>query len=61
MSSAAPRTREGLIALLVSRRVKGERERRRLLAKAKAEHDADALEAAQVAGKKARRSGWFRR
>lgn len=61
MSSAAPRTREGLIALLVARRVKGERERRRLLAEAKAKHDAEKTEAAREAGKKAKRSGWFRR
>ena len=61
MSSAAPRTRPGLIGLLVARRVKAERERRRLLAEAKAKHDAEALEVAQDAGKTAKRSGWFRR
>jgi secreted protein with Ig-like and vWFA domain len=61
MSSAAPRSRQGLIALLVARRVKAERERRRLLAEAKAQHDAEAAQAAQDAGKKAKRSGWFRR
>lgn len=61
MSSAAPRTRPGLIALLVARRVKGERERRRLVAEASAKRDAEALETAQAAGKTAKRSGWFRR
>jgi len=61
MSSAAPRTRPGLIALLVARRVTAERERRRQLAEARATSDAEAVEAAREAGKTAKRSGWFRR
>lgn len=61
MSSAAPRTRPGLIALLVARRVKGERERRRLLAEAKAHHDQETSAATQAAAQKTKRSGWFRR
>ncbi|RZJ41120.1 MAG: hypothetical protein EON87_16755 [Brevundimonas sp.] len=61
MSSAAPRTRPGLIALLVARRVKGERERRRLMAEAKAHHSKDAAEAARELAQATRRSGWLRR
>jgi hypothetical protein len=60
MTSSAPRTRPGLIALLVARRVKAERERRRLLAEARTKDDAAAAQAASEAGKKAKRSGWFR-
>ena len=61
MSSAAPRTRPGLIGLLVARRVKAERERRRQLAQANAHRDAEAAETARDAGKTAKRAGWFRR
>lgn len=61
MPVPAPRARHGLIALLVARRVKAERERRRLLAEARAAHDPKAAEQAENAGRKQRRSGWFRR
>lgn len=60
MPVPATRTRQGLIALLVARRVKAERERRRLLAEARAAHDPKALKAAEAAKRKERRSGWFR-
>lgn len=61
MPVPATRTRQGLIALLVARRVKAERERRRMAAEARAGHDPDALKAAEEARRKQKRSGWFRR
>jgi hypothetical protein len=55
--SADPRTRMGLIALLAVRRVKAEKIRRMKAAAAKTP---DEVEAAKVAEKKTKRSGWFR-
>jgi hypothetical protein len=57
MAGYSPQARHGLIALLVSRRVKAERARRARLAEARTAEEA---RAAEEAGKKARRTGWFR-
>lgn len=61
MRDGDAQTRHGLIALLVARRVKAERERRRLAAEARAAHDPKAAGAAAEAERSQRRSGWFRR
>jgi hypothetical protein len=58
MGGYAPHTREGLIALIAMRRIKAEKLRREKLAGAKPGDEAKALE---EAGRKEKRSGWFRR
>jgi hypothetical protein len=55
--AADPRTRLGLISLLAVRRIKAEKIRRM---KAASAQTPDAIEAAKVAEKKTKRSGWFR-
>ncbi len=55
--AADPRTRLGLISLLAVRRIKAEKMRRMKAAAAKTHEE---VEAAKVAEKKTRRSGWFR-
>ncbi|NBW09457.1 MAG: hypothetical protein EBR82_15685 [Caulobacteraceae bacterium] len=55
--AADPRTRLGLISLLAVRRIKAEKMRR---LKAAAARTPDEVEAAKVAEKKTKRSGWFR-
>lgn len=55
--AADPRTRLGLISLLAVRRIKAEKMRRMKAAAAKTP---DEVEAAKVAEKKTKRSGWFR-
>lgn len=57
MGGYTPQARHGLIALLAVRRIKAERARRALAAKAKTPDEA---EAAAVAEKKTQHSGWFR-
>jgi len=55
--AADPRTRLGLISLLAVRRIKAEKMRRLKAAAAKTPNE---VEAAKVAEKKTKRSGWFR-
>ena len=57
MGGYTPQARHGLIALLVARRVKAEKARRELAAKAKTPEEA---EAAAEAKKATKGSGWFR-
>lgn len=57
MGGYTPQARHGLIALLAVRRIKAEKARRELAARAKKPEEA---EAAAVAEKKTKRSGWFR-
>ena len=57
MGGYNPQARHGLIALLAARRVKAEKSRRALAAKA---HTPEEREAAALAEKQTRRSGWFR-
>jgi len=57
MGGYSPKSREGLIALIAMRRIKAEKLRREKLAAAKSPEEVKALE---EAGKKERRSGWFR-
>lgn len=57
MGGYTPQARHGLIALLAVRRIKAEKARRALAAKAKTPAEA---EAAAVAETKTKRSGWFR-
>ncbi len=58
MGGYAPHTRAGLIALIAMRRIKAETLRRRKLAEAKTGAETEAL---AEAGRKEKRSGWFRR
>ena len=58
MAGYAPHTRAGLIALIAMRRIKAEKIRREKLAGAKSAAEADPL---VEAGRKEKRSGWFRR
>jgi hypothetical protein len=58
MGGYSPHSREGLIALIAMRRIKAEKLRREKLAEATSAKDAKAL---QEAGRKEKRSGWFRR
>lgn len=58
MGGYAPNTRAGLIALIAMRRIKAEKIRREKLAAAKTADEAETL---VEAGRKERRSGWFRR
>lgn len=57
MGGYTPQARHGLIALLASRRVKAEKARRALAAKARTPEE---REAAAAAEKQTKRSGWFR-
>lgn len=57
MGGYTPQARHGLIALLAARRIKAEKARRELAAKAKTP---DEVEAAAEAKTKTKRSGWFR-
>ena len=58
MGGYAPRTRQGLIALIAMRRIKAEKMRRAKLAEARAPADA---EAPVEAVRKPKKTGWFRR
>ncbi|MBN8528340.1 hypothetical protein [Brevundimonas sp.] len=57
MGGYTPQARHGLIALLAARRVKAEKARRALAAKARTPEE---REAAAAAEKQTKRSGWFR-
>ena len=61
MAGMAPGTRQGLIALMVARRVMAEKKRRQALAQARAKGDADKAETLRKDAETSRRSGWFRR
>jgi hypothetical protein len=58
MGGYAPHTRAGLIALIAMRRIKAEKIRREKLAGAKTPAEAETF---AEAGRKEKRSGWFRR
>lgn len=58
MGGYNPKSREGLIALIAARRIKAEKIRRERLAEADTAKEVQALE---KAGRKEKRSGWFRR
>lgn len=57
MGGYTPQTRHGLIALIAVRRIKAEKARRELAAKAKTPEETEAAAEAKTATK---RSGWFR-
>lgn len=57
MGGYAPHTRQGLIALIAMRRIKAEKMRRAKLAAARNPAETEAL---AEAGRKQKKTGWFR-